>query len=253
MLDGGAVRVGLNFVAGLGPVSVATILDRRRRRPYASLTDFLRRTGLGREEGRALVLCGAMDFTGRRRPTLMAELDLFFGVGPRLRGAGEMLLPAEPTVPDVAADYTPARKYADQRRVLGISIGEHVMSLFRPRLAGLVDADSRDIPSRVGKRVRIAGLMEAGRTTSTRTGGTVKFLTMEDEFGMFEVTVFPNAAANAHIARRYGPHIVEGTVEDQYDSLTVSAQRVRLLSSPRIVRAGEEETERSTNYSNCAK
>jgi DNA-directed DNA polymerase III PolC len=251
-LDDGVIRVGLNFVAGLGPVSVATILEPRQKRPYTSLTDFLRRTGLGCEEGRALILCGAFDFTGRRRPTLMAELDLFFGVGPRLRGRDEMLLPAEPTVPDVAEDYSPARKYADQRRILGISIGEHVMALFRPRLAGLVDADSRDIPRRVGKRIRIAGLLEAARSTTTRTGGTVKFLTMEDEFGLFEVTIFPDAAANIRITRRYGPYIVAGTVEDQYDSLTVSARQVRRISSPRMGRTGEEETTRSTNYSNCA-
>ncbi|HUU21609.1 MAG TPA: DNA polymerase III subunit alpha [Phycisphaerae bacterium] len=238
--NAGVIRVGLNFVAGLGPVSVATILDRRQRRPYAGLTDFLRRTGLGREEGRALVLAGAFDFTGRRRPTLMAELDLFFGVGPRLRGPDELLLPAEPTVPDVSEDYTPARKYADQRRILGISIGEHVMALFRPRLAGLVDADSRDIPARVGKRIRLAGLLEAARTTSTRTGGTVQFLTMEDEFGLFEVTLFPDASPRN--LRRYGPYIVEGTVEDQYDSLTVSTNRVTLLS-PRITQEAEAEEE----------
>jgi len=254
-IDDGLIRVGLNFVSGLGPVSVATILDRRRRRPYASLTDFLRRTGLGREEGRALVLCGALDFTGRRRPTLMAELDLFFGVGPRLRDRDELLLPAEPTVPDVAEDYAAARKYADQRHILGISIGEHVMALFRPRLAGLVDADSRDIPGRIGRPIRLAGLLEAARTTSTGTGGTVRFLTLDDEFGLFEVTIFPDAAANIHLARRYGPYVVEGTVEDQYDSLSVSARRVTLLSpqstvhrrrngrSPRITRRDEEAEE----------
>ena len=64
-IEGNSIRVGLNFVAGLGPVAVEKILRARDKHgPFAGLTDFLNRTGLGPEEARSLVLCGAFDFTG---------------------------------------------------------------------------------------------------------------------------------------------------------------------------------------------
>ena len=47
------------------------------------LSDFLLRVGIGEEESRSLVLCGAFDWTGRTRPTLMMELNLFGKIGPR--------------------------------------------------------------------------------------------------------------------------------------------------------------------------
>jgi len=52
------------------------------------------------------------------------------------------------------------------------------------------------------------------------------FLTMEDEFGVFEATVFPNAFAAIGTLDRYGPYVVTGKVDRQYGSVTVTADRV---------------------------
>jgi DNA polymerase III alpha subunit len=231
-LEDSSVRVGLDRVAGLGPTTVQTILDARSRRPFEGLSDFLARTRLGREEARALVLCGAFDWTDRKRPTLMMELNLF---GPMSRAASRdetQLLAAGPVIPDPPGDYTALRKYLDERRILGFSTGEHLMALCRPHLNGSTDADSRDLPARVGRTVTIAGLPEAMRTTRTQNGRTVAFLTMDDEFGLFEVTVFPGAARPCRLPTRYGPTVITGGVETQYDAITLRATRI---AQPRIL------------------
>ena len=227
-IEGEAIRVGLNFVEGLGPVGIAAILRARRRRPLASLTDFLARTRFGREEARSLILCGAFDFTHRKRPALMLELDVFFGVGPCRPAEAATLLPSEPNLPEVAGDYSPRRKYADERRILGLSVRQHVMQLHRPQLSRAVDADSRDLPRRVGRKIRIAGVLEAQRTTGTQAGGTMMFLTLDDEYGLFEATIFPDLLRRAPPITRYGPYIVAGKVEDQYGAITLSAERIAL-------------------------
>ncbi len=228
-LDGQTIRIGLNFIGGLGPVGAETILHARSVRVFDSLSDCLARTRLGSEEARAMVLCGAFDGFGRRRPELMMELDLSLAGRAGWARSGEALLPAQPTVPSLSDDYSGARKYADERRILGISTREHIMGLFRPHLADRVDADSRQLPRRVGRAVRIAGVLEAYRTTATQKGQTMSFLTLEDEWGLFEVTVFPDARKRMRINfSRYGPYIVAGRVEEQYDSITITADRVSL-------------------------
>ena len=228
--EGQAVRTGLSRVGGLGPVSVETILAARRRGTFDGLSDFVRRTGLAREEIRSLILCGAMDSFARTRPELMMELDLCLA-GPRDDCGGPLLLPVAPSLNASLDDYSPRRKYLDERRVLGFSVREHILAVYRPALAGCTDADSRDLPARVGRRVRLAGVIEAHRTTPTQKGQTMHFLTLDDEYGLFDVTVFPDVSRgmDAFLAGRYGPYLVTGTVEEQYDVVTVTAEKIELV------------------------
>jgi len=240
-----AIRVGLNLVGGLGPVGVQGILEERKRGEFQGLSDFLYRIRPAEEQVRSLILCGAFDCFGRTRPTLMMELNLCLKVRPvrppgkgRQEGpdgafASSRLLPAWPTIPNMPGDYDEARKYADQRGILGISVGEHVMARHRQALqAQGLDADCRELPHLVGRSVRIAGVQEARRTTHTEKGQTMMFLTLEDEFGLFEVTLFPDVYRRCGSSfTHYGPYVVTGKVEQQYGALTVSADRVVLRSA----------------------
>ena len=237
----GAIRAGLGWVAGLGPAAVETILDERRRGgAFAHLSDFVFRTRLGREDTRALVLCGAMDFARRTRPALMLELDLALAAAGGTSGGG--LLAPRPNVPDVVSDFTPLRKYGDERRGLGFSVGEHIMAIWRSGLRGRVDADSRHLPHRVGRRVRIAGVLEARRATQTRKGRRMMFLTLDDEFGLFEAGAFPDACNTCRTMASYGPYVIAGRVEEKYGTVTINADRVTL-------RKTKEKTEEvSTDY-----
>ena len=237
--DEDTLRVGLGFVDDLGPAGAARILDARADGPFASLTDFLQRTALGRNETRNLVLCGGFDFTGRTRPTLMMELNLYFSAGPGRGGRhpgdarrGGTLFGrstwAAPAVPALTDDYTWHRKFADEFRILGLAVRQHPLAPWRDALAGRVDADSRHLPGRIGRAVTLAGMIEARRTVRTDRGETMMFLTFDDEFGPFEVTVFPDALRRQNIPLdRYGPYIIQGTAEQQFDSVTVTAQHLR--------------------------
>ncbi|MCE5326043.1 MAG: PHP domain-containing protein [Planctomycetaceae bacterium] len=236
-LDGGCIRVGFNRIAGLGPVGIASLIAARSRRAYESLSDCLYRSGLGFNEGRALILCGAFDALEPNRARLMMELEMFtssrLGQGGAMTIAakrqGAMLLAPAATVPGGLEDYTPARKYADALRILGISTGPHLMTLYRPGLGGQTDATSADLPQRVGRAVRIAGLLEARRDTPARDGGTITFLTLDDEFGLFEVVVLPQRGAARGEGRcfSHSPCLISGIVQEQFGTLTVAASRVQ--------------------------
>ena len=292
-----AIRVGLGQVDGLGQANVQAILDARRRGPFAGLSDCLARTSLGRNEARALVLCGAFGWTARARPTLMMELNLFYALGVWRHSDAPMLLTAGPTIPNVPGDYPQAQKYLQERQILGLSVGEHILAFHRrtnpspftgeggpkgrarvPSASGKAfimrgksgvvaaalhsdaqasgavtdgrmgrlahqpswgqspkDGDSplvtsRDLPRSVGRIVRIAGMLEAQRTAATQKGDAMMFLTMDDEYGVFEVTLFPDICrAFGGSLGRYGPYVITGKVEEQYGAVTVTAQRVELI------------------------
>ena len=169
-IEGRAIRVGLNQVGCLGPTSIELILKTRARRPYKGLSDFLWRTHLDRDKTRSLILCGAFDGIGRTRPSLMMELELCLADHRELTNHEETLFTAEPSVPQVPGDYSSQRKYADERQILDISVGRHIMVLHRAALAGAMDIDSRQLPQCLGRTVRIAGVLEAQRATHTQNG-----------------------------------------------------------------------------------
>jgi DNA polymerase III alpha subunit len=269
-----AIRIGLGLVEGLGPTGVEQILRHRESGPFEGLSDFLMRTGIGYTETRNLILCGAFDWTGRNRPALMMELNLFVRLGPhptsyhptqpfqnalvvssqkpthsngwalttekigpnggssRPARSSPLLLPRVPVIPNVPGDYDYERKYRDEMTILGVCAREHFLAFCRqrsPRLSELAGTDSRRLKLKtlVGRRVRLAGVIEARRYTATRSGQTMLFLTMADEQGTFEVSLFPDALARAGGGlERYGPYVVAGTVEDQYGAITVSAEEI---------------------------
>jgi DNA-directed DNA polymerase III PolC len=225
-MDGGAVRLGLGMIAGLGPGAVEAILDSRRHGDFGSLTDFLARARIGREQARTIVQCGAADALGPSRPGLMMELNMFYSLGPHRASGQAAMLASRPTIPDLPDDYSHTRKYADQRRILGVSVGEHIMALYRPALAEMVDSDSRNLARSVGRHIRIAGVLEARRLCRADSGQTMTFLTLDDEFGLFEATLFPNVHAAAGPLDSYGPYVLDGVVQEQYGSITVTARQV---------------------------
>jgi DNA polymerase-3 subunit alpha/error-prone DNA polymerase len=235
------IRLGLRYVDGLGEVTIDRILRRRAEAPFMSLSDFVARARAGDDETRSLVLCGALDSLGRSRPSLMMELTLARALQPARAEQRSLLPTGAPTLPDPPGDYPPLRKYFDQRRVLGVSVGEHVMGVFRPAIARAVDADSRDLPRRLGRRIRLAGVVEAVRTHPTRDGRSMVFVTFEDEFGLFEATLFPDMLQRTGArVDRYGPYVVTGVVDEHLGSITVTAHRVEHVEvdADALVQAG---------------
>ena len=70
------MRVGLLAIKALSAKCRERIIDRRRRKKFHSLPDFLERVRPDETEARALINCGALDAfcSGNNRATLMWEL-----------------------------------------------------------------------------------------------------------------------------------------------------------------------------------
>jgi DNA polymerase III alpha subunit len=84
---------------------------------------------------------------------------------------------------------------------------------------------SVDLPRNKGRRVRVAGLVAAGRYAYTEEGLEMQFITLEDEWGLMEATRFPRTC---RLIRRLklGPYVVVGVVEEQFGVFTLTADAV---------------------------
>ncbi|MFW6159172.1 MAG: OB-fold nucleic acid binding domain-containing protein, partial [Planctomycetota bacterium] len=239
-IDGGAIRVGLGQVRDLSRRAIESILAERERRPFRSLGDFLARVRISRGEAQNLVLCGAFDFTDRNRPELVLELKTTCVARQGQADPGRLGLENSPPAPRTSLnDFSPRQRLAYELDLLGLSVGEHPMAALRPWLDTRGIVHSTELRRRAGETVRAAGVIAASRRTTTRSGDPMRFITLEDETGIFEVTLFPRVCRKYNrLVDGYGPYLVEGTVENQYGALTLNARRVVRLDTDGAVAGG---------------
>ena len=228
-VENSSIRVGLEQIRGLTGSSITSLIERRSRRPFRSLGDLVARVPISRKEAADLVLCGAFDFTGRARPQLLWELEASFEVL-RKASAHPTLFPLERAgaAPELR-DYSPTQKLKHELKILELFVSQHPMEMLRPYLDEWGFIKSRGIGQRIDRTVRVAGILAATREMDTsHDRGAMEFLTLEDEDGIFEVTLFPRIHRRyRHLIDDMGPYLVTGKVENQYGSLSVTASELR--------------------------
>ncbi|HSM56573.1 MAG TPA: error-prone DNA polymerase [Candidatus Sulfomarinibacteraceae bacterium] len=222
--EGGALRLGFNYVKGLGEAHVERIIEERRAAPFTSIADFWKRTRLGRRVTENLVTAGAMDGWELPRRHLLWEL------GTLRDQPGALDLDATPEAVDLP-DLTPAEALLDEQAVLGLSAGEHIMTHVRPGLSGQgVLRTDQLVACRDGQRVHVAGLVVVHQAPPTAKG--VHFVTLEDEQGMVDVIVWPQVYKRyrrvLHTARLLR---VTGAVQNEGGNVNVLAETIVALTN----------------------
>ena len=206
-VEEGAIRMGLAQIYGLSAAGIEAIVSARERGgSFRSLRDLCARTNLPQPMVEALIKVGALDSIGPRREMLW-ELHEIVTTGARRRDRRQetngqvALLEAGFAVPQALAcrpkpaptlpSPTCREAMASELAMTGVSVTSHPLCFARERLGklGVMLRSQLDaLPD--GRRVRVAGIVIARQRPPTKSGQTVIFITLEDETGLIEVTVF---------------------------------------------------------------
>ena len=234
---GRVLRIGIMQVKDLTSKSLRSILKERERAPFGALDDFCWRVGVGRSEVENLIKCGAMDGFGRTRPELLWELNLIFdGILEERRRAGEMTLFSMPetfrmatAVPSIS-DYPDHQKVKLEQETLSLAVTCHPLAIHQQTLAAEGVVPSTELHRYADRRVKVAGRLVTSRRAKTADGKLMKFLTLEDVYGTFEVVLFPDTY------QRFGgklfsadSFLIRGTVRCQNGSAALIGEEIRSL------------------------
>jgi DNA-directed DNA polymerase III PolC len=220
-----AIRVGLDAIAGLPQeLRVRLLVERGRHGPFRDLADLRRRVRPGPEALAVLIRSGALDYTGRTRPALFLEADL----QDRVRTDDAELFPGELGREWSPADYDARRRLRDQWQLFGFVLGLPLFALFRRAEPPGAAEDppliaSQEVPGYAGRPVRVQGLVATARHVFTQDGRPLQFVTLEDEHGLAEVTLFPGTCPQVPYLT-IGPYMATGEVEEQHGVFTVTAR-----------------------------
>jgi error-prone DNA polymerase len=194
-IEAGAVRIGVDYVNGIGEEEASAVVDERQRGgPFESILELAQRTQLSEHGLETLIVSGACDCFELPRRQLLWQL----GLVPRSQsvpGSGgeekQLALALEPTAetPDLPEPTVWERMLADYRTT-NLSVGVHPLELLRAHLPkGVVS--SRELESaRDRASVSVAGMAVARQRPATANG--VVFMLIEDEFGAVNLIVPPS-------------------------------------------------------------
>jgi error-prone DNA polymerase len=263
---GYGIRLGLQLVKGIGEQHTERLDAELARGPYATLADVVARTELPEEVIERLIRAGALDSLGRPRRELLWQLREVMGatrgmvggrtVGGRrarstMKAAGR---PADLRLPPTPAPELPPlterERLGDSYAVLSLDARRQVVSLFRPALDRLGAVTNASLADRGPGPVRLGGLVVTRQHPMTARG-TV-FLALEDETGMVNVTLWPDAWARLRgVVRRHALLYVDGMLQREANVVNVVARNIRPLPAVAETVGGPEQPEgvRSLGYS----
>lgn len=196
--------MGLDQVRDLTHRTQANI---QRLRPFTSLDDFLTRADPRPAEVDNLIRVGALAGLGAI-PDLLRELS---GAGRPRAGQMALFSFSQPS----GEDWTLPQKIEAQQRLLGASLEAHPLEVIAGKLAETRAITTIEAASRVGQKVRVAGMRQTMRRSLTSQKEWMGFLTFEDLEGMLGVVLFPDVyhRARALLSGPAVPLVIEGTVE----------------------------------------
>jgi error-prone DNA polymerase len=194
-VEDAAVRIGVDYVTGIGEDEAKTVVDERERGgPFTSIRDLAQRTQLSEHGLETLIVSGACDCFGFPRRQLLWQLG-FVPRSQTVPGSGgeekQLALPLDPTAetPELPEPTVWERMLADYRTT-SLSVGVHPLELLRPHLPEGV-LSSRELEGAADRaQVAVAGMAVARQRPATANG--VVFMLIEDEFGAVNLIVPPS-------------------------------------------------------------
>jgi DNA-directed DNA polymerase III PolC len=241
----GTIRIGLMAVKGLSVDSVSSLLEARRGGYITSLSDLRRRTSVGFKELHTLIRCGALDCFELSRPELLWRLEAAGkGRGPdgpqgeavAGRPIAEELNGSLATIVPRIPEYSQEQRCLIELETFGYMVSRHPLELLVPhsKWQGIVTADRMD--EHAGREVRMIGwLIAANRITARKSGQPMKFMSLEDLTGTFEVTLFPDVyRRHAHLTLGHGPYLVTGKVENSFGACSLTARTIEPIGRPSL-------------------
>ena len=234
------IRYGMAAIKNAGAAAVQTIIDEREANgPFRAPVDLAERIDLRRIGKRALesmVKVGVFDEWGAR-PQLLDALDRMLGHSGNTHAAaaaGQMtlfggnggnfkvavnLMRDEKDVPTIER-----RQLLDwEKELIGVYLTEHPLQERLGDLQSVVTARTSEIDAAWnGKGVTLAGLVVGLRTTNTKKGQPMAFVTLEDLDGKVDLVFFPKVWADCReMVQTNQILVVRGQVQAQNEAISI--------------------------------
>ncbi len=217
-VEGDGIRIGLCALRGVGIAAMESVVNERMKNgPFADFSDFLMRciSFINKKMVEALILGGAFDSLGHTRSQFAAvyeELMRRIQALDKQRSSRQISL-----FGDIIVEEAPKAEYpsipewekeellSKEKSILGVYVSGHPFEKYAHRFSdctfntGMLtdfeeDEETHDRTYnlvKAGDPVTMGGIIAGIKKISTKSGGFMSFITVEDLYGSVECLAFP--------------------------------------------------------------
>jgi DNA polymerase-3 subunit alpha len=220
-----ALRFGLSSIKFISGAVVREIIKERKNGHFKDFFDFVARFPqkiMNQKVLEALIFSGCFDEFGIDRSVILASIDIAYETA-SLNELGGMI--------QVNATYAEAEQLSmeeilqKEKQYLGIYLSAHPVSSYQNewKTLGVTPISSL----LVGKKVLCGAYVHRMKTTRTKNGDKMAFLSIGDETGEIEAVAFPRAFQPIeNRIDKGGVFVFEGKVEEKNSRLQFIANRI---------------------------
>lgn len=140
-----------------------------------------------------------------------------------------------PSFIPIPTEYSAQKQLQHELALFGFPLYCHPLDLFTEALAGSPHVLATDLKQHVGKEVTVIGWLLTEKIVSTKKGEPMEFVTLEDQTGIYDATVFPNSYREyCHLLATNQAYVVTGLVEEHFSTVTVTVKTLQRLTTGRI-------------------
>ncbi len=229
--SGKTVRVGFMQIKSLQEeVAKKLIAERQANGPYRSLADFVTRVKPDLAQAKLFIKAGCFDSIAGdlTRPALLWRLLASQATKP-------------PSAIPIPADYSFQKSLSHELALFGFPLCCHPLDLFKEAYQDLPIIFAKDLGQHIGEEVTLIGWLLTEKIVSTKKGEPMEFMTLEDQTGMYDATLFPDTYRQyCHLLAMNQAYVVTGLVETHFSTATVTVTTLRLLSTREVPTPVEE-------------
>lgn len=240
------IRYGLEAVKGVGEKAVSHIIEvREKGAPFVSLEDFAERIDthmVNRRVVENLIKCGAFDFSGDSRNSMIERLEDVLKAAQSLgrqRNTNQIGLFGGGQAPKIEIarraqklpEWPVNQKLAFEREALGFYISGHPLEKFRKDLAKLGAKTTQQLRE-IGKtgQVKVGGVATTLRLKNTKKGDRYATFALEDYIGTIETIVWPDTYKQvANLLAAEDPILITGKLDVTNERRTLICEKIESL------------------------
>ncbi len=184
--------------------------ERKQNGEYASIENFILRTGAGLEQVVILIRCNAFRFLGIGKKELLWEAHLLLNGHVEIKNSIPLFETASerPVLPQL--EYSVLEDIYDEMELIGFPVSASLFDLAKSNFQG--DALAAEMSKCEGKIIRMVGDFVTDKNSRTKSGQQMKFGTFFDANGDFFDTVHFPPSLVRYPLRGSGLYLLEGKV-----------------------------------------
>jgi error-prone DNA polymerase len=223
------VRLGLHYIKGLRKITGIAIIEERTKRPFQSIEDLVCRVPeLKKKELKLLAEIGALNLINPGQA--LTRRDALWEIERASQRSGPLL---DPIIREASTSPLKQMTYRDRIladfRVSGITVGKHLMALYRKKLTEINILRTTDLYSLLdGTWVQTAGILISRQQPGT-AGGFV-FISLEDETGITNGIITPEIfKKNKNVITKERLILIAGYLQRKDNTILIKVSKIQAL------------------------